>query len=95
MQRYTFYATALDAMQNSVPQNQGTNRTIFDLGFFATMSQTASSTLRSSAKEADFYIRRYGEMKTASGSLAIAPGILGVLGLVLSPFGGVALTSAA
>ncbi len=66
-----------------------------NLGFYTLMSQSASQTLRSTANEAEFYITRYGEMKTASGGLAIASGILGIIGLILSPFGGVALTTTA
>ena len=38
------------------------------------MTQSVAHTLRSSAKEAEFYITRHGRMKTASGSLAITSG---------------------
>ena len=66
-----------------------------NLGFYTLMSQSASHTLRSTATEAEFYIKRYGQMKTASGTLAVTSGIFGVLSIILFPFGGgIALTTA-
>lgn len=106
--RYLFYSLGLEAMKKPLAKpdllaNQLSNRSLdlqnagkwLNLGFYTLMSQSASHTLRSTANEAEFYIKRFGKMKTASGTLAITSGILGVLGLILAPFGGVALTSAA
>ena len=42
-----------------------------NLPLYTKLSQSVSHTLRASAKEAEFYMKRHGKMKTASGSLAI------------------------
>ena len=42
-----------------------------NLPLYTKLSQSVSHTLKSSAKEAEFYMKRHGKMKTASGSLAI------------------------
>ena len=50
------------------------NTNSLNLALYTLMTQSVAHTMRSSAKEAEFYITRHGRMKTASGSLAITSG---------------------
>ena len=76
MDRYLFYSMALSTMKNplelelergGLKQGRSNVTHSLNLSLYAKMSQTVSNTLRSSAKEAEFYITRHGKMKTASG----------------------------
>ena len=76
MDRYLFYSMALSTMKNplelelergGLKQGRSNVTHSLNLSIYAKMSQTVSNTLRSSAKEAEFYITRHGKMKTASG----------------------------
>ena len=59
------------------------------------MSHSVSQTLRLTAKEAEYYIKRSGDMEVASGSFGVTSSILGLIGLILASdtaAGGVSLS---
>lgn len=105
IERYLFYSLALEAMKkpmtkptqldyqlssNQSDDLQHTGKWL-NLGFYTLMSQSASHKLRSTAKEAEYWVKKPAALKIASGTLATFAGILGVLGLLLSPLNGVLL----
>ena len=56
------------------------------LQYLTLMSQSTSHTLRLTAEESEVAIKDSGKRRTASGSLSIGAGILGLLSIVLAPF---------
>ena len=102
VQRYVFYSVVFSsampkpiANRRPLPSLAKNESAILSINFFAKMALSVRNTLRLTAKEAEYFIKRTGELKVASGALVLAGSILGLIGLILAPVGGVALSATA